>query len=104
MSVKFDTDRDVVLASGDICDWHDMPVPFRFAADKKRAMKLVRNCETLTFYSYAFDAMLHPQKGTTLTLLDSLDDDVQVALTFNGTDCVVYGPIRDYAVEGADNG
>lgn len=89
----FDTSNRPVLDSGDVVDWADTPIQFRFAADKGRVKRLARNCESLTFWSFAFEAGLVIQKTPFLALVDKLEADKLVACTFNGVDLVVYGPI-----------
>lgn len=102
----FDTSNRPVLDSGDVVDWADTPIQFRFAADKGRVKRLARNCESLTFWSFAFEAGIVIQKTPFLALVDKLAPATLVACTFNGVDLVIYGPIcgpHDEEGDDADN-
>lgn len=92
-SYDIDTSKPVVLRNGDLCDWDQHPVQFRFAADRKTAKRLVRNCEGLQFFAPAMEAALTLQKTPALALVDLMHEYERLAVLFNGVDCVIFGYI-----------
>lgn len=96
------TSENVLLTDGDACSWDGVPVPFRFAADRKTVKRLMRNCEDLQVWVDPLNAFVHVQKGPLIALLDIMQDHQRVACTFNGRDCVVYGFIDVASMTGVE--
>ena len=91
----FDVMRSVILKGGDTCNWNDQHDAFRHCADQKSLRRLIRNCETVLVWSYAFDAGIVAQKGPLLSLTERMEEGERVACVFNGRDLTIFGPIID---------